>query len=103
MRKLTTVLSKNQKLHSMNTPHKTKQFERKTNLSNEMRKQMIRQHLYARDTFIEANLPYIEAVQEAKQVSAYLKTEEQANHFTEEAVKIKLSQMPDTRDVDAAS
>ena len=76
MRKLTTVLSKNQKLHSMNIPHKTKQFERKTNLSNEMRKQMIRQHLYARDTFIDANLPYIEAVQEAKQVSAYLKTEE---------------------------
>ena len=50
----------------MNIPHKTKQFERKTNLPNEIRKQTIRQHLYAQDTFIEANRPYLEAMQEAK-------------------------------------
>ena len=32
MRKLTTVLSKNQKLNSMNVPHFTKKFENKANL-----------------------------------------------------------------------
>ena len=66
MKKLTTVLSKNQKLNSMNTPHKIKQFEHKSNLQNEMRRQRVRQHLFARDTFIEANQPYLEAIQETK-------------------------------------
>ena len=36
-------------------------------------------------------------------MGAYLQTKEQANEFTEEAVKLKLSQIVDTREVDAAS
>lgn len=36
MKKLTTVLSKNQKLNSFNVPLVTKKFERKANLENEL-------------------------------------------------------------------
>ena len=36
MKKLTTVLSKNQKLHSFNVPAITKKFERKSNLEKEV-------------------------------------------------------------------
>ena len=36
MKKLTTVLSKNQKLHSFNVPAITKKFERKSNLDREL-------------------------------------------------------------------
>ncbi len=38
MKKLTTVFSKNQKLHSFNVPALTKKFERKSNLDNEIRR-----------------------------------------------------------------
>ena len=36
-------------------------------------------------------------------MGAYLQTKEQTDQFTEEAVKLKLSQIVDTREVDAAS
>ena len=36
MKKLTTVLSKNQKKHSFNVPAVTKKFEQKSNLEKEM-------------------------------------------------------------------
>jgi hypothetical protein len=38
MKKLTTVLSKNQKLHSMNVPELTTKFEHKLNVDNELRR-----------------------------------------------------------------
>lgn len=43
MKKLTTVLSKNQKLHSFNVPIVTKKFERKSNLQKELYRHEIRQ------------------------------------------------------------
>ena len=49
MKKLTTVLSKNQKLNSFNVPLITKKFERKCNLDNEVRKQVIREQIAARE------------------------------------------------------
>lgn len=61
MKKLTTVLSKNQKLHSFNVPAITKKFERKTNLEGELRRHVIREQIAAKQEFIEANLPYLEA------------------------------------------
>jgi len=61
MKKLTTVLSKNQKLHSFNVPAITKKFERKSNLDNEVRRQVLREHIAAKQSFIEENLPYLEA------------------------------------------
>ena len=43
MKKLTTVLSKNQKLNSFNVPLVTKKFERKSNLANEVHRQEMRE------------------------------------------------------------
>ena len=91
MKKLTTVLSKNQKLHSFNVPALTKKFERKSNLDNEIRRQLMREHIAAKQKFVEDNLPYLEAFQEVKKVGSYLNTEEEANKFVEEAVKLKLT------------
>lgn len=48
MKKLTTVLSKNQKLHSFNVPNITKKFERKSNLENELRRQETRELIAAK-------------------------------------------------------
>ena len=48
MKKLTTVLSKNQKLHSFNVPAITKKFERKSNLEKELRRQELREYITAK-------------------------------------------------------
>ena len=48
MKKLTTVLSKNQKLHSFNVPIVTKKFERKSNLQKELSRHEIRQQIAAK-------------------------------------------------------
>lgn len=101
MKKLTTVLSKNQKLHSFNVPAITKKFERKSNLENELRRQEIRQYIAAKQEFVEQNLPYLEAFQEVKKVSPYLETEEEANKFVEEAVKLKFTQRVDMTEFDS--
>lgn len=100
MKKLTTVLSKNQKLHSFNVPLVTKKFERKSNLENELKRQEVREYIAAKQAFVEENLPYLEAFQEVKQVSQYLETEEDANKFVEEAVKLKLTQRLDFKEFD---
>lgn len=42
MKKLTTVLSKNQKLHSMNVPEVTAKFEHKINIQNELKREEVR-------------------------------------------------------------
>jgi hypothetical protein len=39
---------------------------------------------------LEENLPVLEAINEAKEVRAYLLTEESANQFVAEATKLKL-------------
>lgn len=61
MKKLTTVLSKNQKLHSMNKPT-PKEFNRKVNLENELRFQVRRELQATKVKFIEDNLPVFEAI-----------------------------------------
>lgn len=61
MKKLTTVLSKNQKLHSFNVPAITKKFERKSNLQRELLRQQMREHVAAKQAQIEASLPILEA------------------------------------------
>ena len=53
MNKLTTVLSKNQKLNSFNVHGITKKFETKTNLQNELYRHGIRQAQAAKTEFIE--------------------------------------------------
>ena len=55
----------------------------------------MRELIAAKRDFVEENLPYLEAFQEAKKVRTYLETEEQANKFVEEAVKLKLTQRID--------
>ena len=65
MKKLTTVLSKNQKLNSFNVHEITKKFETRTNLQNELHRYQIREAQAAKIAFIEENLPYLEAFQEA--------------------------------------
>lgn len=40
--------------------------------------------------FIEENLPVLEAMSEAKQISAYLPTEADTQKFVAEATKLKL-------------
>ena len=53
MKKLTTVLSKNQKLHSFNVPAVTKKFERKSNLEKELSRHQMRVHIAAKQAFVE--------------------------------------------------
>ena len=65
MKKLTTVFSKNQKLHSMNIPAPAG-FTTKVNLENEIARQEKRLAHAAREKFIEENLPVLEAIQEAR-------------------------------------
>jgi len=90
MRKLTTVLSKNQKLYSMNVPEITAKFEHKLNINNEFKREELRRTREAKNQFIDEHLPQIEAIQEAKKISAYLQTEEQTNQFVQAAVNLKL-------------
>lgn len=62
MKKLTTVLSKNQKLLSMNVPELTARFEHKLNIDNELKRADARQHRLEKHRFIEQYLPQIEAI-----------------------------------------
>lgn len=80
MRKLTHVLSKNQKLYSMNQPS-PREFTKKVNLNQEVNKQKRNERLGQELKFVEENLPVLEAIKEAKEVRAYLLTEESANKF----------------------
>lgn len=91
MRKLTTVMSKNQKLHSMNVPS-SPELTKKVNLQNELQKQTYRIERAQKLKFIEENLPVLEAIQEAREVRVYLESEQDANSFVEEATKLKLRQ-----------
>ena len=60
----------------------------------------MRELLTARQEFVEQNLPYLEAFQEVRKVGSYLETEEHANKFVEEAVKLKLTQRIDFEEFD---
>ena len=73
MKKLTTVLSKNQKLNSFNLGSQiTSKFEFKVNLDRELIRHERREQIAAKNAFIEENLPYLEAFKEAQDVSVYL-------------------------------
>ncbi len=69
-------MSKNQKLHSVNVYSKTQKFEYKVNLENEKQRQLFREHMSQRNHLIEANRPFIEAIEEGKRVHAYFETDE---------------------------
>ena len=92
MRKLTTVLSKNQKLHSMNNPEITARFERKINVDNELKREELRRFKQEQQRFIEDNLPQLEAIQDARKVKVYLTSELQTSQFVSAAVGLKLQQ-----------
>ena len=89
MKKLTTVLSKNQKLYSMNQPP-PKEFIKRINLQTEVKKQLRSEKLGQELKFFEQNLPVLEAIKEARDVRAYLLTEESSNQFVAEATRLKL-------------
>mgnify|MGYP006907045050 CR=1 FL=1 len=76
MKKLTTVLSKNQKLHSMNVPGATEKFLKKVNIHAELFKQKTREEQAAVTKFIEEYRPILEAVKEARMVRTYLETDD---------------------------
>jgi hypothetical protein len=60
----------------MNVPEITAKFEHKLNINNEFKREELRRTREAKNQFIDEHLPQIEAIQEAKKISAYLQTEE---------------------------
>ncbi|TNV82125.1 hypothetical protein FGO68_gene12404 [Halteria grandinella] len=80
-KKRTQVLSKNQKLHSINVYEKTKKFEYKINLENEKQRQIFRDKMSQKNQLIEENMHVIEAIEEGKRVAAYFQTEDEAREF----------------------
>jgi hypothetical protein len=56
----------------MNVPEITAKFEHKLNINNEFKREELRRTREAKNQFIDEHLPQIEAIQEAKKISAYL-------------------------------
>ena len=88
-KKLTQILSKNQKLHSVNVYSKTQKFEYKVNLENEKQRQLFREHMAQRNQLIEENQHIIEAIEEGKRVRAYFETDDQARQFVAKLADLK--------------
>ena len=88
-RKRTQVLSRQQKLHSVNVYERTQRFEFKVNLENERQRQLFREEMARRSAFKEANLHVIEAIEEGKRVAAYFETEDQAKQFVARLAELK--------------
>lgn len=57
-----------------------------------MRREIERNFRAEKAKFIEAHLPQLEAIQDARKVTAYLHTEEDTNRFVQAAVDLKQQQ-----------
>jgi len=88
-RKRTQVLSRQQKLHSVNVYERTQRFEFKVNLENERQRQLFRDEMARRTQHREDNLHVIEAIEEGKRVAAYFETEDQAREFVARLAELK--------------